>query len=197
MRSLLLRGATWITLIGLALTGYGLYEAFSQRHLSAEPEVIDIGSLQNYDGALKYVTISGGVLDLENSFEYTREKRGKVRSREFFAPVLNLEGMPVYIIQTDIELDYKQKGGVLKYTGLLDVSSGLPSKISEAYDAEFNGAQYYMLDQGFTFKTMGERFKTIGVFFLIFLLGLGLRKLLRPKPEPSAADAQPQEQSPG
>ncbi|WP_261841533.1 hypothetical protein [Aliamphritea ceti] len=178
MKSLLLKGANWIILIGLALTCYGIYEAVTQRNISASPEAIDISSLVNYEGELKYVTITGGRLDLANTYEYTREKKGKVRSRDFYSPILGKDDKPVYIMQFENEPTMEMAFTEAKFTGLLKESSGLPSDILDAYTAEFSGTDYFMLQTDFTYKTMGERLKLIGIFFAMFIIGIVIRKAL-------------------
>ncbi len=182
MKALLLKGANWILLIGLFLTCYGIYDAFNQRNVSATPQAVELASLANYDGELSNVTISGGRLDVANTYEYTREKRGKVRSRDFYAPVLNADNQPVYIMQFEAEPTLEMAFKEAEYTGLLQPASALPDKILEAYTSEFGHSNFYMLETDFTHQSLGDRIGKIGFFFVIFLVGFGLRKLLTRKP---------------
>jgi len=133
IRNQIQKFATLAIIAGVGLTCFGLWQMFEQRNVSANPELMDIASI-NSPGGLVYATVSGGTLDFANTFEYSiKRKRRTTMVKTYFIPVMdNTSNKVTYILGTEQEPGDLSAVGP-GYTGLLQNNSSIPNKLMDSY----------------------------------------------------------------
>jgi len=188
LRNQVIKVATLAILFGLLLAGYSLWQMFEKRNVASEPEVMNLAELQNPEDGLVYATINGGTLDLQNTFEYSIKKRRRAaRVQNYFIPVKDAGSDSVkYVLQTKTDpgsLDLSNSN----FTGLLQKSSAMPDKLSEAYATAYPGQSFALLDTSYKPQTTLQNLTKVGLFLGLAVVGFFVRLLMthRPTPQPT------------
>jgi len=174
--------ATLAIIFGLLLTCVGLWQTFKERNVGSEPQILESADLNGMGDELLYATVSGGTIDLLNTYEYTvtRKRRSTALIQEYFVPVTDASGSVQYILQTETEPGSLNASGNT-HTGLLQSSSTIPGDLADTYKSKFPGQSYPVLDASYKPKTMIQSLKNTGLFFGLAVAGFVVRLLTRSK----------------
>ena len=176
MKNLVIKIATWALLAGLALTGLGLWDIYKERGVGTEAIQMSLDSVDGSAESLVYAQVSGGQLDITNTYEYglSTKKAGAKVTSDFYTPVLNGNSV-AYILKTPVAPTLQEMSKVANYSGLLQNKSELPEKILTAYDASFPEGVYSYLDSTYKPQTMLEKLMDLKIYVLLLLGGLAVR----------------------
>ena len=201
MKNILSNISTWAVIIGALLTGNGLWDIYKERNVSLDPQPLPISaplaeSLTSEE-SMQFVKISGGQLDLANTFEISlTTKKGDTKlSTEYYIPVLAPDtNNVVYILQTKTEPSLNQLMEETHNQGLLKLSSELSDDLRQEYSGIFPGQSYLLLDSTYQAATLIDKLIKLKIFFIMLLVGIGIKVLLiktRKKPEPETEAVEP------
>ncbi len=186
MKNLIIKLSTWAFLLGLALSGYGVWEIYKQRNVSATPEVMEIGKVADPQDRLVYASIQGGAVDYENTYEYSLTTKKDVKlNTEYFAPVVNTEtGKVVYILKLASEPTIAQMALEANFTGLLSSSGDIPEDLRVEFKKEYPEQSFFLLDSTYEPKSIMEKLLDLKIFIILMVGGLVIRLALSSKSAP-------------
>ena len=179
MKNLVIKISTWAFLAGLLFTGFGLWDIYEEKDVSTEAIQIKSESIDGSNGSLVYVEISGGRLDVTNTYELslsTKKSDAKLTSN-FYTPVLN-GGSVAYILKSPLAPTLQEISSTANYSGLLQSKSELPEKILASYNKSFPTDNFSYLDSTYEPKTTIEKIFDLKIFIYLLLGGLAVRFIL-------------------
>ncbi len=186
MRNLIIKLATWAFLLGLVLSGYGVWEIYKQRNVSTTPEVMEIGGVADPQGQMVYASIQGGVVDYNNTYEYSLTTKNDVKlNTEYYVPVINEDTEKVvYILKLGSEPTIAQMALEANFTGLLSSSGEIPEDLRVEFKKEYPGQTFLLLDSTYEPKAIMEKLLDLKIFFILMIGGLIIRLALSSKSTP-------------
>ncbi|MBL4909295.1 MAG: hypothetical protein JKX78_04595 [Alteromonadaceae bacterium] len=198
MKNLVIKIATWAFMIGLLFTGFGLWDIYKERNVNSEAIVMEFNTISDPNGSLIYAEISGGQLDIANTYELslsTKKSDAKLTS-DFYTPVINNENSTVaYILKSALEPTIQEMVKKAEYKGLLQSKSELPKKILAAYNKSFPNTKFVYLDSTFKPETFLEKIIGLKIFFYLLVGGLAVRLMLNGKRKTPIEEASAQEEA--
>jgi len=195
MRKFAIKISTYAIFGGLLLGGLGLWSIYKEKDVNKEVISMESSSIVDPNESLVYTEITGGKLDLVNSYEYSigRKKSDRKISIGYYTPILDKETNEVlYIVKRRTEPSIEDLLKESVYKGLLQNKSELPEKILTAYDEVFPNTKFYFLDTSYKPKTLLEKLKNLRFFFYLLIGGIVARVALRDNKKPIVNDVDPE-----
>lgn len=157
---------------GLLLVAFGLMEMFENRKLSTDPVPVVIENLSSViDGERKFVSVTGGRMDLNNSLERALKREGKKLTLSLYTPVYDENNKLVILFKTkDVSaLALAVKNNTV--SGLLqdaEMTEHIRFQMEENYGEEI----YHVIDNRYKAESVIEQIKGMKNAIFITLFGL-------------------------
>lgn len=182
MIGILRKLSTYAIVIGLVFIGVSGWNIFKERNVNTKPRAMALSDVGPIVAGLSYVTLTGGRIDLANTYSYTLQHRKSKATlgTKYYTPVVDGQdgGKVVYIVESSEEPSLEDLLKEASYAGLLQSSDNLPESLRAKFMDEFPDGGFHYLDSTYKPRTVWQRIQGLSLFFYLLVGGIVVRVLI-------------------